>query len=142
MSMPVIFLKIWQADQLSARFTLTTAIFPYPAFLRRRSLSTNPENRCPERLLVAQKAEFRYIGLEKWDYQGRISITRPEKGSKMIANRRFPAGDQCPEWAAYCGTWKNTLFPIISRSVIFDEPPLQEKNPFFPKAWLLFGKDG
>jgi hypothetical protein len=67
---------------------------------RRRRLFTHPENRCPEGYQVAQKGEFRYIDLGIWAYRGRIGQNQHKTGSKMIANGRFPAGDQLPGCAA------------------------------------------
>jgi hypothetical protein len=78
--------------------------------LRRRLLFTHPENRCPEGYQVAQKGEFRYIVLGIRDYRGRMGITRPETGSKMIANGRFPAGDRLTGRTAYRGIQKNPCF--------------------------------
>ena len=78
--------------------------------LRRRLLFTHPENRCPEGYQVAQKGEFRYIVLGIRDYRGRMGITRPETGSKMIANGRFPVGDRLPGRTADRGIQKNPCF--------------------------------
>ena len=78
--------------------------------LRRRLPFTHPENRCPEGYQVAQKGEFRYIVLGIRDYRGRMGITRPETGSKMIANGRFPAGDRLPGRTADRGIQKNPCF--------------------------------
>ncbi|OPY37863.1 MAG: hypothetical protein A4E35_01031 [Methanoregula sp. PtaU1.Bin051] len=61
---------------------------------RRRHMSSQPENRCLKGHQVAQNGEFRYIDLGIRDYRGRISLNKPEMGSKMIANGRFPAGDR------------------------------------------------
>jgi len=78
--------------------------------LRRRLPFTHPENRCPEGYQVAQKGEFRYIVLGIRDYRGRMGITRPETGSKMIANGRFPAGDRLQGRTADRGIQKNPCF--------------------------------
>ena len=78
--------------------------------LRRRLLFTHPENRCPDGYQVAQKGEFRYIVLRIRDYRGRMGITGPETGSKMIANGRFPAGDRLPGRTADRGIQKNPCF--------------------------------
>ena len=78
--------------------------------LRRRPLYTCPKNRGPEGYQVAQKGEFRYIVLGIRDYRGRMGITRPETGSKMIANGRFPAGDRLQGRTADRGIQKNPCF--------------------------------
>lgn len=99
--------------------------------LRRRASHPTLEKVSLEGYQVAQKGELRYMALQIWVYRARIARNPYGKVSKMIAIGRFPASNRLPGQGADRRARKNSVFPKIPGSIIFDGLSLEERIPSF-----------